>query len=79
MCPESSALKSQLLIRVSQVAEMVKNLPAMQETWVRSLGCEDPLAEETATLSSVLAWRLPTDRSLVGGLQPMRSQRAGHN
>ena len=38
---------------------MVKNLPAMQQTWVRSLGWEDPLEEEMATHSSVLAWRIP--------------------
>ena len=38
---------------------MVKNLPATQETWVRSLGWEDPLEEETATHSSILAWRIP--------------------
>ena len=41
---------------------MVKNLPAMQETWVRSLGQEDPLEEGKATHSSVLAWRIPMDR-----------------
>ena len=44
---------------VSQVAQLVKNLPAMQETWVRSLGCEDPLEKRKATLSSILAWRIP--------------------
>ena len=38
---------------------MVKNLPAMQETWVQSLGREDPLKKEMATLSSILAWRIP--------------------
>ena len=38
---------------------MVKNLPAMQETWVRSLGWEDPLEKGMATLSSILAWRIP--------------------
>ena len=38
---------------------MVKNLPAMQETWVRSLGQEDPLEKEMATHSSILAWRIP--------------------
>ena len=38
---------------------MVKNLPAMQETWVRSLGWEDPLEEGMATHSSILAWRIP--------------------
>ena len=42
----------------SQVAEMVKNLPAMQETWVRSLGWEDPLEKGMATHSSILAWRI---------------------
>ena len=44
------------------VALMVKNLPAMQKTWVRSLGWEDPLEEGMATHSSILAWRIPTDR-----------------
>ena len=44
------------------VAQMVKNLPAMQETWIRSLGWEDPLEEGTATHSSILAWRIPMDR-----------------
>ena len=41
---------------------MVKNLPAMQQTWVRSLGWEDPLEEGMATHSSILAWRMPMDR-----------------
>ena len=43
----------------SLVAQMVKNLPAMQETWVQSLGWEDPLEKETATLSSILSWGIP--------------------
>ena len=43
----------------SQVAQMVKNLPGMSETWVQSLAQEDPLEEGTATLSSILAWRIP--------------------
>ena len=43
----------------SLVAQLVKNLPAMQETWVRSLGWEDPLEEGKATHSSILAWRIP--------------------
>ena len=43
----------------SQVAQMVKNLPAVKETWVQSLGQEDPLKKEMATHSSVLAWRIP--------------------
>ena len=46
----------------SQVAQIVKNPPAMQETWVRSLGWEDPLEEGMATHSSILAWRMPMDR-----------------
>ena len=45
---------------------MVKNPPAMQETWVRSLGWEDPLEEEMATHSSILAWRIPMDRGAWG-------------
>ena len=46
----------------SLVAQTVKNPPAMQETWVQSLGWEDPLEEGMATYSSILAWRIPTDR-----------------
>ena len=44
------------------VAQIVKNLPAMLETWVRSLGWVDPLEEGMATHSSILAWRIPLDR-----------------
>ena len=47
---------------------MVKNLPAMQETWVRSLGQEDPLKKGMATHSSILAWRIPWTED-PGGLQ----------
>ena len=43
----------------SLVAQLVKNLPAMRETWVRSLGWEDPLEKGTATHSRILAWRIP--------------------
>ena len=43
----------------SLVAQLVKNLPAMQEAWVRSLGWEDPLEKRLATHSSVLVWRIP--------------------
>ena len=53
---------------------MVKNLPAMQETWVRSLGQEDPLKKGMATHSSILAWRIPWIEE-PGGLQSMWSQR----
>ena len=57
---------------------MVKNLPTMQETWVRSLGQEDPLEKGMATHSSILAWRIPwTEES--GELQSMESQGVGHN
>ena len=52
---------------------MVKNLAAMQETWVRSLGPEDPLEKEMATHSSILAWRIPWTKEL-GKLQSMGSQ-----
>ena len=48
-----------LPIWVSLVAQIIKNLPAMQETQVRSLGREDPLEKEMATHSSILAWRVP--------------------
>ena len=46
----------------SLVAQMVKNLATIPETWVRSLGWEDPLKKDMATHSSILAWRIPTDR-----------------
>ena len=50
---------------VSIVAQLVKNLPAVQETWVRSLGWEDPLEEAMATHCSILAWEIPGQRSLA--------------
>ena len=50
----------------SQMVLMVKHPPAMQETQVRSLGREDPLEEGLATLSSILAWKIPWQRRLVG-------------
>ena len=56
---------------------MVKNLPAMQKTWVLSLGQEDPLEKGMATHSSILAWRLPRTEE-PGRLQSMGSQRVGH-
>ena len=48
------------------MAQVVKHLPAMQETWVQSLGWEDPLEKEMATHSSTLAWKIPWTGSLVG-------------
>ena len=59
---------------------VVKNLPAMQETpetWVPSLGGDDPLEKRMATHSSILAWRIPRMEE-PGGLQSMGSQRVGH-
>ena len=64
--------------RLLQVAQMVKNLPARQETRVQSLGWEDPLEEEMATHSSSLAWRIPWTEE-PGVLQSMGSQRVGHD
>ena len=60
------------------VAQMVKNPPAMQETWVQSLDREDPLEEGMATHSRILAWRIPWTEK-PGGLQSMGSQRVGHS
>ena len=60
------------------MAQAVKNLPAMQEMWVQSLGQEDPLEKEMATISSILAWKMPRTEE-PGGLQSMGSQRVGHN
>ena len=58
------------------MAQTVKNLAAMQETWVRSLGREDPPEKEMATHSSILAWRIPWTEE-PGGLQSMGLQRVG--
>ena len=55
---------------------MIKNSPAMQETWVRSLGQEDPLEKGMATHSSILAWKI-TRTEEPGGLQSIGSQRVG--
>ena len=60
------------------VAQMVKNLPAMQETCVLSLGQEDPLEKGTATHSCILAWEIPRTEE-PGRLQFMGLQRVGHN
>ena len=59
--------------RAFLVSQMVKNLPAMQETWVQSLGWEDPLEKRMATHSSILAWRIPQAQE-PGRLQSMGSQ-----
>ena len=60
-----------------RVAQVVENLPAVRETWVRSLSQEDALEEEMATHSSILAWRIPWTEE-AGGLQSLGPQRAGH-
>ena len=57
---------------------MVKNLPAMQEIWVQSLGQEDLLEKEMAMHSSIVAWRIPWTEE-PGGLHPMGSQRVRHD
>ena len=60
------------------MAQTVKNLPAMWDTWARSLGWEDPLEDGMETHSSILAWRIPWTEK-PGGLQSIVLQRAGHN
>ena len=60
------------------MAQMVKRLSTVLETWVRSLGCENPLEKEMATHSSTLAWRIPWTEE-PGTLQSTGSQRVGHN
>ena len=60
------------------MAQMVENLPGMQETWVRSLGWEDPPEKGMATHSSMFAWRILWTEE-PGGLQSIGVQRAGHN
>ena len=62
----------------SLVAQTAKHWPAMQETWVRSLGQEDPVDKEMATHFSTLAWKIPWTKEL-GKLQFMGSQRVGHD
>ena len=62
----------------SQVAQRLKHLPAMRETWVRSLGWEDALEKEVATHSSILAWKIPWTEE-PGRLPSMGSQRVGHD
>ena len=60
------------------MTQPIKNLPATEETWVPSLGQEDPQEEEMATLLSILAWRILWTQK-PGGLPCMGSQRVGHN
>ena len=60
------------------MAQLVKNSPAMWDTWVRSLGWEDPLEKGKATHSSILAWKISWAEE-PGGLHSMGSQRVGHD
>ena len=66
------------VLGICLVAQMVKPLPAMQETWVQSLGWEDPLEKEVATLSNIIAWEIPQTEEPLG-LQSMGSQRLGRD
>ena len=80
---EGSELRLPLSTRLislhsSLVAQRLKRLPAMRETWVRSLGWEDPLGKEMATHSSILASRIPWTEE-PGGLQSTRWQRVRHD
>ena len=61
-------------LKASLVAQMVKNPPAMRETWVQSLGWEDPLEKSMATHSSILAWRISMDRGAWWAIWSMGSQ-----
>ena len=68
-----NSMKGSQKIKASLVAQLVKNPPAMWDTWAQSLGWEDPLEKGKATHSSILAWRIPRT------VQPIESQRVGHN
>ena len=71
-------LSASLDIRTSLVAQTVKRLSTMWETWVRALGREDPLEKEMAIHSSTIAWKIPWTEE-PGRLQSMGSQRVGHD
>ena len=78
MSPSSENYTRSLYSGASLVAQTVKNLSAMQEPWVRSLGSGDPLEEGMATHSSILAWRIPMDTGACG-LQSLRLQTVGQD
>ena len=73
-----STINAGTLTKASLVAQMVNNLPAVQETRVRSLGQEDPLEKEMAIHSSILAWRIPWTEE-PGSLRSMVLQRVRHH
>ena len=72
MVVDHCAVCRKVLKGISLVTQMVKNPPAMQETWVQPLGREDPLEKGTAILSGILAWRIPWTEEL-GGLRSIGS------
>ena len=74
----AKAILPSLLAKASLLAQMVKNLPAVQKTWVWSLGWEDLLEKGMAAHSSILAWRTPWTEE-PGRLQPIGSQKVGHD
>ena len=71
-------IKSSVCVRASLVAQTVKHLPAVLETWVRYLGQEDPLEKAMATHCTILAWKILWTEE-PGGLQPMGSQTGGQD
>ena len=73
----ASALAGAFFTKGFPGGSLVKNLPAMRETWVQSLGWEDPLEKEMANHSSILAWKIPWAQE--GRLQSMGSQRVRHD
>lgn len=75
---ETWFVKTQINLRASLVSPMVKNVPAMQETWVQSLGQDDPLEKKMTTHSSILARIIPWTEE-PGGLQDIEFQRVRHN
>ena len=76
--PAAPQTVAQINIWTSLVAQKVKRLSTMRETWVRSLGWEDPLEKEMAIHSRTVAWKIPWTEE-PGGLQSMGSLRVGHN
>ena len=78
MCQSLFGQPNKLSLLASLVIQMVKNSPAVQETWVQFLGQEHPLKKRMATHSSILAWRIPWTEE-PGGLQSMGTQRVRHN
>ena len=76
--PPNVSVSEPGILRASLVAQMVKHLPTVQETCVRSLGREDPLEKELATHSSTLAWKIPWTEE-PGRLLSLGLQRVGHD